>query len=85
MFLAKYGSLDIYDEDTKKIFIINHEILEYNKTHGWTLIGIPEKEDGTFSDNEYFFIHDYLFDIIQSNHQDRNILWKFISNEPNEN
>ena len=27
MFLAKYGSLALYDEDPKKIFIIDHEIL----------------------------------------------------------
>ena len=46
---------------------------------------MPEKPDGTFSDSEYFFIHEDLFDIIQSTHQDRNIMWKFISNEPNEN
>ena len=26
-----------------------------------------------------------LFDRIQSTNQDRNIMWKFISNEPNEN
>ena len=26
-FLEKYGSLDLYDEDLKKIFIIDHEIL----------------------------------------------------------
>ena len=43
MFLSKYGSLAIYDEDMKKIFIIDHEILESNKTDGWTLIEIPEK------------------------------------------
>ena len=47
-------------------------------------VGLPEKEDGTFSDHEYFFIHDDLFDRIQSTYQDINILWKFISNEPNE-
>ena len=29
-------------------------------------------------------MHDDLFDIIQSNHKDRNILWRFISNEPKE-
>ena len=31
------------------------------------------------------FINDDLFDIIQSTHQDKNILWEFISNETNEN
>ena len=35
-------------------------------------------------DHEYFCIHDDLFDIFQSTHQDRNVLWRFISNEPNE-
>ena len=82
-FLAKYGSMDLYDEDLKKIFIIDHEQLQFNKTDGWTLIWIPEKEYGTLSDHEYFCIHDDLFDRIQSTHQDRNILWRFISNEAN--
>ena len=27
IFLAKYGSLDLYDEDLKEIFIIDHEQL----------------------------------------------------------
>ena len=36
------------------------------------------------SDHQYFCIHDDLFDRIQSTHQDRNILWRFILNEPNE-
>ena len=35
------------------------------------------------SDNEYFFIHDDLFDLIQLTRPDINILWRFISNEPN--
>ena len=68
----------------EEIFIIDHEQLQFYKTDGWTLIGIPEKEDGTLSDHEYFFIHDDIFDRIQSTHQDRNILWRFIYNEPNE-
>ena len=52
----------------------------FDKTDGWTLIRIPEKEDGDLSDHEYFCIHDDLFDRTQSTHQDRNILWRFISN-----
>ena len=71
MFLAKYGSLDLYDEDLEKRFIIDHEQLEFYKTDGWTLIGISEKEDGTFSDHEYFCIHDDLFDRIISTDQDQ--------------
>ena len=55
-----------------------------NKTDEWTLIGITEKEYETLSDHEYFCIHDDLYDIIKSNHQDRNILSGFISNDTNE-
>ena len=40
MSLAKYGSLDLYDEDLGKIFIIDHKKLEFDKTDWWTLIGI---------------------------------------------
>ena len=59
--------------------------MQFGKIYGWTLIEIPEKPDGNLFDHEYFFIHDDLFDRIQSTRQDRNIIWKFISNEPNEN
>ena len=85
MFLKKYVSLNIYDQDLKKIFIIDHKQLEFNKNSGWALIVIPEKDDGNLSDREYFCIRDDLFDRIQSTYQDRNIMWKFISNETNEN
>ena len=61
MFLAKYGSLDLYHEDLNKIFIIDHEQLEFNKNAGWNLIGIPEKPDATLSDRDYFsFMMIYL-------------------------
>ena len=82
MFLAKYCSLALYDEDMKKIFIIDHKLLEFNKTYGWTSIGIPEKEDGTLSDHEYFFIHDDLFYRIQSTHKYRNFLWNLYQMNP---
>ena len=68
-FLAKYGSLTQHDEDTEERKIIDHEILEFNKTDGWHLIRIPDKEYGTLSDHEYFCIHADLFDRIQSTHQ----------------
>ena len=77
MFPAKYGSLALYDVDMEKRFIIDHEQLKFDKTDGWNLIGIPEKEYGTLSDHEYFCIHDDLFDRIKSTHQDQNVLWKF--------
>ena len=47
MLIEKYGSLALYDEDLEKRFIIDHEQLKFDKTDGWTLIGIPEKEDGS--------------------------------------
>ena len=68
MFIARYGSLDVYDEDTEKIFTIDHEKLEFDKNAGWTLIGISEKPDETLSYHEYFWIHDDLFDRIKSTH-----------------
>ena len=37
------------------------------------------------SDHEYFCIQDDIFDIIQSTHQDKNIVCEFIPNETNEN
>ena len=44
-------------------------------TNNYNLIklvcGIPEKEDGSLSDHEYFCIHDDQFDIIQSTFQDQ--------------
>ena len=45
---------------------------------------MPEKEYGTLSDHKYFCIHNDLFDRIQSTHQVRKVLSRFISNEPNE-
>ena len=56
---------------SEKIFNIDHEQLQFDKTDGWNLIGIPEKEDGSLSDHEYFCIHDDLFDIIESTDQDQ--------------
>ena len=57
--------LKIFVEDLEKIFIIDHEQLQFHKNSGWTLIGIPKKPDGTFSDHVYFCIHDDIFDRIQ--------------------
>ena len=36
------------------------------------------------SDHEYFCIHCDIFDRIKSTRQDRIFVWRFISNEPNE-
>ena len=49
------------------------------------LFVICDKPDGSLSDHETFCIHDDILDRIKSTHQDKNITWKFISNEQNEN
>ena len=43
MFRAKYASLDIYDENLEKRFIIEHKQLQFDKNDGWTSIGLTEK------------------------------------------
>ena len=54
MFLGKYGSLSLYDENLKKRFIIDHEELQFHKNDVWGLIGIPDEPYGYLSDHEYF-------------------------------
>ena len=46
MFMGGYVTLDLYDEDIKKIFITYHEELQFHKNDGWNVIGIPEEPDG---------------------------------------
>ena len=41
--IEKYGSLALYYEDLIRRFIIDHKQLKFDKTDGWTFIGIPEK------------------------------------------
>ena len=65
MFLAKYGSLDLYEEYMEKIFIIYHEQLQFDKNCGWTLFRICDKPNVTLSDYGMFCIHDDIFDRIQ--------------------
>ena len=83
MFLKKYVSLDLYDEDVKKIFIIDHKQLQFDKNDVLSLLVIFDKPDGSLSDHAMFCIHDDLFDRIKSTHQNTNIMWKFISDKPN--
>ena len=85
MFLTKYVSLDIYDEDVKKIFIIDHEELQLDKNYVWNLIEIPDELNGSMFYHEYSCIHEDIFGRIQSYHQEKNISLNIISNEPNEN
>ena len=51
MILEKYGGLDLYDEYAKKIFIIYHANIQYEKDI-WNLIGITEKTDGSSTKHE---------------------------------
>ena len=62
---------------SRKGFIIDHEQLEFDKTDGWTFIGILEKEYGTLSDHDYFCIHDDIFDRIKSTDQDQTFCGSF--------
>ena len=57
-FTAKYGSLDLYDEDMKNTHNIDNEDIHYVKKEGMYLIGIPDEIDNTSTDHEYFSIHD---------------------------
>ena len=66
MFSEKYSSLALYDEDMEKIFIIEHEQLQFDKNERLALPGIHKKHGGTLTDHEYIFIYDDIFDRIQS-------------------
>ena len=64
MFLAKYGSIDLYDIYLERRFIIDHEQLQFDRNTGWTLIGNTEEPDGSLLDHEYKNTHD-----LTKNHQ----------------
>ena len=49
----KYGSLDRYGDNFKKIFIIYHEELNFDKNYGQYLIGNPDEPSALMSDNEF--------------------------------
>ena len=72
IFLAKYGSLDLCDEDVKKIFIVDHEEHHFDKNDGRTLILFPDEPNVLIFDHECFCIHKDIFDRIQSTHQKEN-------------
>ena len=54
MFLEKYVSLAPYYEDVKRIFVIDHEELQFDKNDGCTLIVLPDEPNGLMSDHKYF-------------------------------
>ena len=71
MFLTKYGSLSIYEIESERRFIIDHEQLKFDNKSGCKLIGNLEEPGGYWLDHDCFLIHDDLFDIIQSTHHDK--------------
>ena len=85
MFLSKYVSLAVYNEDVKIRFSIDHEEIQFNKNDVWGLIGILDEPNGLMSDHEYFFIREYIVDRTKSNYQGNNISLNIILNEPNKN
>ena len=52
--MVKCGGLDFYDEDRKKRYAINHEVIEFVKNYGWSLIIIPDEPDGTSTDHDFY-------------------------------
>ena len=65
MFLSKYWSLDLYDEDVKKRLIVDDEELQFDKNDELTVIGITNEPNGWMYYHEYFCTYDDLFDIFQ--------------------
>ena len=60
MFLVKYISLALYDENIKKIFFINHEEIQSINNYGWYLIGIPKEPDGSMTNHYVDYIKTQL-------------------------
>ena len=80
-FLAKYGALSLYDIDFGEIYSIDDEDTHFVKGDRYALIGNPDHPSGTSTDNEYFCIHDDLFDIILETDQNSDIILKMIHKE----
>ena len=56
-----------------KIYSIYDEEIHFVKGYVYSLIGNQYNTDGTSTDNEYFFIHDELFDWILETDQNSDI------------
>ena len=81
-FLAKYGGLFIYDIDFGNIYSIDDKGINFVKGYIYALIGNPDHPDGPSTDNEYFCIHDDLFNRISETEQNSDIILKVIHKEP---
>ena len=60
--LEKYGGIYLYDIDIEKRYEIDDEEIHFVNKYGYDLIGNPDNPNGTSTDNEYFIIHNELFD-----------------------
>ena len=76
--MAKYGGLSLYDIDFGEIYSIDDEDTHFVKGDRYALIGNPDHPSGTSTDNEYFCIHDDLFDRILETDQNSNIILKVV-------
>ena len=68
-FLEKYGGLSLYDIDMKKRNIIHHEDIHF---------GNPDNPDGTSIYQEYFIIHNNLFDRTLAMDHNNDIAFKIV-------
>ena len=80
-FLAKYGGLSLYGIDMEKRYSVDDKYIRFVKWDGYASIGNPDNPDGSSTDHEYFFIHDYVFDRILETDQDYDITLKVIQKE----
>ena len=89
-FLEKQCGLSICDIDIQIRYTIDDQGIHFVKNDLYSLIGNPDNTYETSTDNEYFFIHDNLFDRILETDQNSdivlNIINKYVSLSPiNEN
>ena len=78
LFLEKYGGLYIYDVDMKKSCTIEHKDICLLNKYTHSLNGNIYHTYVTSTDQEYFLIHDDLFDQILATDQNNNISLKII-------
>ena len=60
---------------------IDDEGIKFVKWDVYALIGYPDNPDGTSTDNEHFFIHDDLFDVILETYQNSDIALNVVHKE----
>ena len=71
--MEQYGGISLYDADIEKIYKIDDEDIRFLNGYGYDLIGNPEHTDVTSTHQEYFPIHDDLFNIILATDQNTDV------------